>query len=293
MIPSELSSSIGLFLSKTLSKEVSILGSNNASGGCINDSAIIKTGEGRFFLKWNIAKRYPNMFDAEAKGLKLLKSAGIIQIPDVIGIGEIGQLSWLMLEYIEQNQGSKDFWEDFGISLAVLHKQTYGKFGLDHDNYIGSLNQYNDFYDNWIDFFIDQRLEKQIKLASDNGKLGIETKKRFEKLFNHLSDFFPNEAPSLLHGDLWSGNFMIGSNGKVCIYDPAVYYGHRLMDIGMSKLFGGFSGAFYNYYNEEFPLEKNWQEAVDIANLYPLMVHVNLFGGGYIGSVESILKRYC
>ncbi|MBS4013864.1 MAG: fructosamine kinase family protein [Bacteroidetes bacterium] len=293
MISSELGYSIGKFLSETYSKEIHVINSSYASGGCINDSAIINTNEGKFFLKWNIAKRYPNMFEAEAKGLNLLKSAGILQIPEVIGVGTEGQISWLLLEYIESQQNIGNFWEDFGKSLAKLHKQTSLNFGLDHNNYIGSLHQCNDFKQSWIDFFIEQRLGKQIKLAADNGKLGRETKSRFEKIYNKLSGFFPTEPPSLLHGDLWSGNFMTGSHGKACIYDPAVYYGHRLMDIAMSKLFGGFSESFYAYYNAEYPLEKNWQEAIDIANLYPLMVHVNLFGGGYIGSVDSILKRYC
>ncbi|MFN2396561.1 MAG: fructosamine kinase family protein [Bacteroidales bacterium] len=183
------------------------------------------------------------------------------------------------------------YWQDFGTSLARLHKHSADHFGLDHDNYIGSLEQFNDPHENWIEFFISQRLEIQVKMARDQGLMDTNSARRFEKLYHSLSDFFPEEKPSLIHGDLWSGNYMTNSQGKACIIDPAVYYGHRLMDIGMSKLFGGFAPAFYESYHSEFPMENNWRQAIEVANLYPLMVHVNLFGAGYLGGVMDVLKR--
>ncbi len=209
---------------------------------------------------------------------------------------ELGAVSnsLLLLEYIEAAPRGKDFWDAFGSGLARMHKQkpVDGRYGLDHDNYIGSLHQSNRPRDTWADFFVTERLEVQLRMARDKGKAGRELTRQFEAFYRHLSDFFPEEPPSLLHGDLWSGNYMTGSGGEAVIIDPAVYYGHRYMDLGMSRLFGGFNQSFYRSYMDTYPMESNWEQSMDIANLYPLMVHVNLFGGGYIGSVKSILRRF-
>jgi len=269
-----------------------ILSSRTLSGGDINQAAMFETTTGLWFAKWNRTDTYPGMFEAEARGLELLGNTNEIDVPAVIGTGEDQNCSMLVLEFIKPKRETDDFWEGFGQRLANLHKHTSSEFGLDHNNYIGSLDQINGQKTNWIDFFISHRLEIQIKLAVDNSRIDSATIRLFEQMYAHLADFFPVEKPSLIHGDLWSGNFMTNSKGEACIIDPAVYYGHRLMDLGMSKLFGGFAPKFYEAYHHEFPLENNWQQAVDIANLYPLMVHVNLFGGGYLGSVKSILKRF-
>ncbi len=186
----------------------------------------------------------------------------------------------------------KGFWEDFGTRLANMHRHTSDVFGLDHPNYIGSLPQSNKTQKSWIDFFVEERLEAQLRLARDAGRVERELGRWFQALYTHLPDLFPEEPPALLHGDLWSGNFMVGTDGRAAIVDPAVYYGHRYMDLGMSKLFGGFAPAFYRAYEDAYPLEKGWREGIEIANLYPLMVHVNLFGGGYLSSVKTILRKF-
>jgi len=129
-------------------------------------------------------------------------------------------------------------------------------------------------------------------MAVGSGRLNTSLSKSFARFCNQVESIFPKEEPSLLHGDLWSGNFMVNNEGNACIYDPAVYYGHREMDIGMSKLFGGFDKAFYLAYNQEYPMEKGWERRVEYCNLYPLLVHVNLFGGGYASSVSAILSRF-
>jgi len=175
---------------------------------------------------------------------------------------------------------------------SALHRHTGKQFGLKHDNYIGSLKQYNDQHDRWVDFFREQRLLVQMEMAAGSGLLPGHVKAAFEQLFKRLDDIFPEEPPSLIHGDLWSGNYMVDEKGDACIIDPAVYYGFREMDIGMSRLFGVFGSEFYDAYNETWPMEPGWRERIEICNLYPLMVHVNLFGAGYMGSVESILSRY-
>ncbi len=264
---------------------------SSLSGGSINNALRIKSGSGAWFAKYNSADLYPGMFEKEARGLEILKKAGEVYTPKVIGYGEASGQSMLVLEFVESARENDNYWQDFGTSLARLHKNTGEYFGLDHDNYIGSLEQFNTPHENWIDFFINQRLEIQVKVARDRGLMDRSSAVKFEKLYHHLSDFFPEEKPSLIHGDLWSGNYMTNSLGEACIIDPAVYYGHRLMDIGMSKLFGGFAPAFYESYHNEFPMENNWKQAIEVANLYPLMVHVNLFGSGYLGGVMDVLKR--
>jgi fructosamine-3-kinase len=174
----------------------------------------------------------------------------------------------------------------------MMHRQTNDKFGLDHDNYIGSLNQSNKFHSTWAEFFIEERLMPQLKIAFDNKIIQRSFTRLADQLFPRLHNLCPVERPALLHGDLWSGNFMPTQDGSPCIYDPAVYYGHREMDIAMTKLFGGFDDNFYDAYNENFPLEKEWLKRVDLCNLYPLLVHVNLFGGSYIRQAETTLKQY-
>jgi fructosamine-3-kinase len=196
------------------------------------------------------------------------------------------------MEFIKSSDRKKDFWMAFGQRLAGLHRHTNEKFGLDHDNFIGSLPQKNNFHDEWPSFFIEERLEVQIRLAKDHSLLSKTDIQNFEYLFNQLNQIFPDEPPALIHGDLWSGNFMVDEKGEPCIIDPAVYYGHREMDIAMSRLFGGFDRLFYESYNREFPMEPGWEERMDICNLYPLMVHVNLFGEGYLGSVRRIIGRF-
>lgn len=262
------------------------------SGGSINEAYKLETSNGSFFVKINSAVKYPLMFEAEAKGLQLLASANEVYIPGVITASVINDDAIITMEFVEQGRRKNDFFFDFGKRLARLHKHSAEKFGLDHDNYIGSLYQSNRQKDNWIDFFIEERLERQIKLAREGGEINASFIRSFENLFKRLREIFPEETPSLLHGDLWSGNYMTSPQGSACIFDPAAYYGHREMDLAMTKLFGGFDREFYEGYNEEFPLEKSWRQRLDICNLYPLMVHVNLFGGSYLSQVELVLKYF-
>jgi protein-ribulosamine 3-kinase len=292
MIPPDLQAAVEEKLSGIFSSHFSILKNQPVGGGCINHAHKLETNHVNFFLKWNDASAYPKMFEAEAKGLSELRSAKALYIPDVVLSGEANGKSFLILEWIEPGKRKNNFWNDFGEKLALIHQHTSTNFGLDHDNYIGSLNQSNRQHTSWTEFFIHERLEPQLKLAIDNNKLSNHQITHSSNLFNRLHEIIPEEKPSLLHGDLWNGNFMIGKDGSACLIDPAVYYGHREMDLAMTKLFGGFDSAFYQSYNETFPLEKNFETRIDIHNLYPLLVHVNLFGGGYIQQVNSILSRF-
>lgn len=281
-------------LSERIPGEVHLYKLSPIGGGCINDSLQAETSAGVFFVKHNSAQRYPGMFEAEARGLALLKGGAgdTLGVPEVITFGESQNEAMLVLEFIEAGRRRDGFWEAFGHGLAQLHRQSQSSFGLDHPNYIGSLPQSNRQHPSWTEFFVEERLEPQLRMARDQGKAGPDLGRRFQALYPHLGDFFPQEEPSLLHGDLWSGNFMVDAGGRPAVIDPAVYFGHRYMDLGMSQLFGGFASAFYDAYHQSLPLEPSWRKSMDIANLYPLMVHVNLFGGGYLGSVQNILRPF-
>lgn len=290
MIPQEIISSITGFFNQTRNVTVDIKKSTSLSGGCINDVHRLQTNIGDFCIKFNLRNRFPEMFTSEAKGLSLLKSAGEIYVPEVYYTGEAGSFSYILLEYIDQGKRIPLFMKDFGRSLARIHRHTTGYFGLDIDNYMGSLPQSNKKHARWNDFFIEERLKKQVSLAKEY--FSSANLSAFERLYTRLDELLPVEPSALLHGDLWGGNYMVSPDGKACLIDPAVYYGHREVDIAMTTLFGGFDEQFYISYNEEYPLEKNWQQRLDIFKLYPLLVHLNLFGSGYLGSILSIIRRF-
>lgn len=279
-------------LSQKFGKVVSIKSVSSVGGGSINDAYQIETSAGAFFVKKNSESRYPGMFEIEANGLELLANTNEIDTPKVVTFGSKADDSFLILNFVQSAEKQNGFWEDFGRRLGNLHKHSQEHFGLNHDNYIGSLSQSNKIHESWPDFFREERLETQVKLARDNGRMGRETVTAFDRFYSKLDELFPKEPPSLLHGDLWSGNFMVNEKGLVVIIDPAVYYGHREMDLAMSQLFGGFDESFYDAYHRNFPLEKGWQQRMDYCNLYPLMVHVNLFGDSYLDSVKRILARF-
>ncbi len=292
MIPVEIRQYLTTWLQHEKSPSTGILSSTPLGGGSINETFRIETTSGTVFIKYNLAKRYPGMFTAEAKGLRILEEADCIQVPKVLHSDEIGEYSFLLLGYIESQVPASDFWQRFGQKLALLHHHSSTSFGLDHDNYIGSIMQINRNHKSWTEFLISERLEPMLSMAMDIGKLNGHDVRKFEILYKKLPEILPVEPPSLIHGDLWSGNFMDGDDGNAWMIDPAVYYGHREMDIAMSKLFGGFTKAFYDAYNDSWPLEPGWQGRIPLNQLYPLLVHVNLFGESYSQQVRQILKDF-
>ena len=267
---------------------LNLIDSKPLSGGDINEVFLLKCEEGNFVVKLNNAFKFPKMFDAEARGLKLLKHNSSFKIPDVIANGMDGNTSYLILEYISPGNPSKDFPEKFAYALATLHKTTAEHFGLAHDNYIGSLPQKNSFCSSASGFYISQRLEPQFKMAVDNGFHF----KNLEGFYKNTSEEIPNEPPSLIHGDLWNGNYMVSRNGEVVLIDPAVAFAPREMDIAMMKLFGGFSDEIFKNYHSLFPMESGWKDRVSLWQLYYLLVHLNLFGCGYLPQVNSAIKKY-
>ncbi len=265
-------------------------------GGSINRCVKLETNKGFFFLKENdaenpIAIGFPGMFRAEAKGLELLRKANALTVPGVYGDAAETANNMLLLEWLERRPPAKGDWFAAGAALAKLHKHSAEQFGLDHDNYIGSLRQSNRQHRSWEDFFTLERILAQVKPARDGGRISAAVAGSAERFCAKAGEIFPHEPPALLHGDLWSGNFFFSTRGPA-IFDPAVYYGHREMDLAMTQLFGGFDTDFYAGYTDEFPLEKNWKQRADFCNVYPLLVHVNLFGGGYIEDVKRVLSRF-
>lgn len=288
MIPSELKTTLSQILPAPITSGTGV------PGGSINSAAKLQLQNHQdCFLKWNTAGD-PAMFIKEKNGLQQLRSAETsIRIPDVLIAGktETGT-GFLVLEYVEEGNSLPESAARFGEALAALHRHRNDRFGLSYDNFIGRLPQSNAWHDSWVDFFIYERIEPQLRMAVDAHKLPVSTIGRFKSIFKKLPDIFPQEPPGLLHGDLWSGNYMYDTGGRPVIYDPAVYYGHREIELAFTYLFGGFSSAFYKAYNNAYPLISGFGERKDLYNLYPLLVHTNLFGGRYTRQVEAIAAQF-
>ena len=291
-IPFEIQDSVGEFLGKYLGSEIKLINFVYCSGGCINKGGKLSTNQGDYFLKWNIKKKYPEMFKKEFQGLEILEQTKNISIPKTMGHGEGGEYSFILMEYIEPGAKRSDYWEVFGQQLAFLHKNTAALFGLDEDNFIGSLVQKNKQRATWQEFFMEQRILPMLRLGRDSGKIEKSVSMDIERVINKVLTLFPTEKPALLHGDLWGGNIIVTSEGLPCLIDPAVYYGHREADLAFTFLFGGFDSSFLMKYNEIYPLESNFNERIGLYNLYPLLVHVNLFGAGYLNQVKAVISQY-
>jgi len=267
---------------------------SSLSGGCISDAFKVTTENGsNFFLKYN-SSASNDMFIKEANGLKELAKANAIRIAEVLSF----DADYILLEYIPTGSKKKIFFEDFGRSFAEMHRYISDEFGFYEDNYIGSNPQKNIPDENekndWVKFYFNKRILFQLQLAEKLGNSTDALRKGISKLEDKIEDIIggSKEKPSLLHGDLWGGNYMVDENGNAVLIDPAVYYGHREADLGMTKLFGGFSYEFYRAYNETFPLEDGYEYRENIYKLYHVLNHLNLFGGGYYSQAISLIKYY-
>jgi len=290
---SSLQNELQIFLSDKFGISISSFEFSRIGGGSINQTyQVLINKKEKLFCKINSASRFTQMFEREKSGLELLGSQKIIRVPNVIGTLKIDDYQILLLEWIEQGNKSAHFWKIFGEQLAALHliPQTYS--GLKENNFMGALAQSNTPNSNWVDFFIYERLQPQIKLATDKKLLTRQYQKHFDNLYKALPDIFPSQSLSLLHGDLWSGNFLCDHSGMPVLIDPAVYNGHQSMDLGMTTLFGGFDPLFYECYNYQFPFPRNHQHQWEICNLYPLLIHLNLFGKGYLQAIISTIQYY-
>lgn len=261
-------------------------------GGDINDVYEVAIKQTGYIIKINDEQKFPGMLRLEALGLENLAASKCIKTPSVIKNGCADGKQYLVLEKIHQNVANEKTWEYLGHQLAKLHQCSSESFGFLHDNYIGSLIQKNTLQKNWVEFLISCRLQPMIELAVNQGDVNFVEAKIFDSLYKQLDSLIPKEQPTLLHGDLWSGNFLVDLNEEPVLIDPVVYYGHREMDLAMMHLFGGFSPLVFDIYNETFPLQKDWRKRIELNQLYPLLVHVNLFGRSYWGRVAKIVSKY-
>lgn len=258
-------------------------------GGCVNRAHILTGADGtRWFVKLNRAERLP-MFVAESAGLEAILATGCVKAPRPLCTGVAEDDSWLVMEYLElSGQGDP---EALGRGLAAMHRQGAAAFGWHMDNTIGATPQVNRPADDWIDFWRHRRLLFQLNLAAENA-IGAQVIARGERLAARLDDYFPGYRPaaSLLHGDLWGGNAAY-AGGEPVLFDPAPYYGDREADIAMTELFGGFEGRFYAAYRQAWPLDPGYSVRRDLYNLYHVLNHFNLFGGGYGVQAARMIDR--
>jgi protein-ribulosamine 3-kinase len=291
-----MNTSIEKYLNQFFSDKFSIqvsLQFKSIGGGSINDSYQVRLNNStRFFLKINSKDEYPKLFEEEKRGLGVLAEQNIIRTPSIIACNEIGDYQVLLMEWIENGVRTEQFWKKFGEQLAALHHVSNSYFGFEEDNYMGVLPQVNEPQKSWIDFFSHYRLQPQIEIAKEKQLLQAKHLLAFENLNKQLNSIFNEEKPSLLHGDLWSGNYMSNQFSQPVLIDPAIYFGHRSMDLAMTTLFGGFDKLFYESYNYYFPLPQNHREQWQICNLYPLLIHLNLFGSSYLDQIERTLKTF-
>lgn len=266
------------------------LGQRSAiGGGCINSTFQVEDGARRYFVKLNEADRLA-MFEAERDGLNEIAASHTVRVPQPLCAGVAAGKSFLAMEYLEL--GGKGGAEQLGQQLAAMHRVTHERFGWYRDNTIGSTEQPNEETDDWFEFICERRLGHQLDLALKNG-YGGRLRRLGEETLDRFPDLFRNYLPpaSLLHGDLWGGNFATMTSGEPVIFDPAVYYGDREADIAMTELFGGFPPAFYAAYNEAWPLDPGYPLRKLLYNTYHVLNHLNLFGGGYGAQAEAMMER--
>ena len=292
--PSALKGGVEAALSSRAARGVKILELAPVTGGCIHQTMRLSTNlREDFFLKWAQGAA-SDVFAAEADGLRALRESTGLTVPEVIGNSDAGENpAWLLLEYVPRGSPAPDYAEHLGGALAALHEPQEGPYGWHRSNYIGSLPQANATMVDWPAFWWTERLEPQLALARDNGHLPgpdgqwTDLESRLPTLLGNAAD----DGCSLLHGDLWSGNVYPGPDGGPVLVDPAVYRGHREVDLAMTELFGGFPELFYAAYHDRRPLTDGYREIRrHVYQLYPLLVHVNLFGDSYVNGAEGALR---
>jgi protein-ribulosamine 3-kinase len=262
------------------------------SGGDISRAWKLALADGRqVFLKYNTSSQAGAMFRAEAQGLRALANTGVLRVPEVLDCIEGEKGSALLVEYIASAPRSGRYWEELGAGLAQLHRVSASQFGWEEDNYIGTLPQSNRRWDRWSDFYIRERLAPLYEGARRAGWFGRTEDALMEAMYRRVEGECPDEPPALIHGDLWGGNHMTDEAGRPVLIDPAVYYGHREMDLAMSLLFGGFAPAFYECYAAAYPMVEGWRQRMDMYQLYYLLVHVHLFGAAYVEQVGRLLSK--
>jgi fructosamine-3-kinase len=276
-------------ISETTQQKFEVKQQQTVGGGCINQSYAVSDGDRTFFVKLNEPSQL-EMFMAEAAGLEAMYQTQTIRVPKPICTGTSDRHSYIVLEWLEFGRGNQQSWQEMGRKLAAMHQyQGSEKFGWDRNNTIGSTPQINDWMEDWSEFFAVKRIGYQLRLAKRRGGSFPDTETVVEAVREQLRSHQPK--PSILHGDLWSGNAACTADSEPVILDPATYWGDREADIAMTELFGGFPSAFYQGYNAVWPLDEGYRQRKSLYNLYHVLNHFNLFGGGYGSQAQSTIKR--
>ncbi|MGL5834638.1 MAG: fructosamine kinase family protein [Waterburya sp.] len=276
-------------ISQSTGQKFAIASTKSVSGGCINQGYQVSSQEQTYFVKLNDGSKV-EMFVAEALGLQQMYATQTITVPQPICWGTAGNSSFIVLQWLDLGTGSNSSWTAMGYQLAAMHRAVTNQgFGWSRNNTIGSTPQINTWMNNWADFFAEQRIGFQLKLAQRRGGNFPETNRVVDAVREQLAGWQPQA--SLLHGDLWSGNAAISRDGAPIILDPATYYGDRETDLAMTELFGGFPKAFYDGYNEAWSLDNCYSQRKNIYNLYHILNHFNLFGGGYEHQAKTIIRQ--
>ena len=283
--------SLAAALSRALGTEVAAGSERSVGGGSINSCARFESATGPLFVKYGNPSSL-EMFQAEADGLAELATARAVRIPKVLAVSALGGIAFLALEWIDLRRGAASSEKRLGELLAAQHRVTRDKFGWRRDNTIGSTPQSNREAADWVEFLREQRLRPQLKLAKNNSA-GADLLDSGERLCEQLAHFFTDYRPSpaLLHGDLWGGNWGSDASGQPVLFDPAVYFGDREADLAMTRLFGGFGPSFYSAYQSAWPLDPGATSRVALYNLYHVLNHFNLFGGGYLRQALDMSQR--
>lgn len=277
-------------LSNTLN--ISIKSIQPVTGGDISRAYKIESSHNIYFLKANDKASALKMFQQEAIALQTISKTKTIKSPQVIQVASFENQSYILMEYVESKTPSNQDMALFGEQLAHLHLTHSDAFGFDTDNFIGSLPQSNKKHSVWLDFYIEERLVPQLKIAIQRQLLSPAEVPDLTAMKLKTADIFKDVQPSLLHGDLWSGNYLISKDGTPYLIDPATYFGHSEVDIAMSLLFGGFGDSFYQAYHTVIQKETHTKARIELYQLYYLLVHLNLFGSSYYNSVKRIISKY-
>jgi len=289
--PDPTSAGLASAIARSTGRRVEPGPAGRVGGGSISECLRWNSEGGALFVKLGPETRF-EMFSAEAEGLRELAGASALRVPRVLGVGTAAAQAFLALDWIEFGSATSRTESALGAGLARLHRVVAPRFGWHRDNTIGATPQHNDWTDDWPRFFAVHRLGFQLELAARHGH-DARLIDRGRRLCERLATFFEGHRPrpSLLHGDLWGGNWAADPSGEPVIYDPAVYYGDREADLAMTRLFGGFGHGFYRAYESEWPLEPGARQRVTLYNLYHVLNHLNLFGGGYGAQAEAMIER--
>ena len=295
-----LPAALAALLAEQLNAELSVM--QPVGGGDISQAARVEAGGRAYLVKWHGRPPQPQpgwleMFEAEAAGLALLASAQAVRVPVVVAHGAAqpdAAPAYIVMEWIDRGREQRSAGANLGRQLADLHRSTTPAYGLDHGNYCGATPKDNRWLPAWIEFYGVRRLGFQMELAGRQGLMPRERRRLLERLIGQLDRWIDESAcqPSLLHGDLWGGNWLVDAEGQPVLIDPAVCYGDREAELAMCRLFGGFPPDFFAAYDAAWPPAPGRDQRIPLYQLYHLLNHLNLFGEGYGGQVDSILRKF-